>query len=79
MDPAWSRHVPPGQSRSNCPQALYNTSHTNEALPLGGNVLPGHPESKDQELQAPQDSQALRLIPPRVRREGGGGVVVAEV
>lgn len=40
-----------------------------------GNVLPGHPENQDQELQASQDSQALRLIPEWEQREGGEGAV----
>lgn len=66
--------------RSNCPQALPNTSIcTNEAWPLGRNLLPGHPENQDQELQASQDSQALWLIPEREQRGGGEGVAEQEV
>lgn len=54
--------------RSNCPEALHNTSlHMHEALPWG-KVLPGHPENQDQALQA---SQALQLIPEREQRDEG--------
>lgn len=57
--------------RSNCPEALHNTSlHMHEALPWG-KVLPGHPENQDQVLQASQDSQALQLIPEREQRDEG--------
>lgn len=65
--------------RSNCPEALHNTSlHKHDAL-LRGNVLPGHPENQDQELQASWVSQALQLVPggKSETREGsgeGGGV-----
>lgn len=45
----------------------------------GGNLLPGHPENQDQEPQASQDSQALRLIPEREQRGGGEGVAEQEV
>lgn len=64
--------------RSNCPEALHNTSLPIQSLPRG-KVLPGHPENQDQVLQASRDSQALQLIPGGngKMREGsgeGGGV-----
>lgn len=61
--------------RSNCPQALHNTSIcTNEASPQGETCCQVTLKTKDQELQASRDSQALRLIPEREQREGGEGV-----
>lgn len=61
--------------RSNCPEALHNTSlYIREAVPWG-KELPGHPENQDQALQASQDYQALQLIPGSEHRAEGGAWV----